>query len=46
MTLLLAMTEAAAEEGSGQKVPIILGVTVFVIFALLLFLLSRLDLDR
>lgn len=46
MTLLLAVTEATTEEGSGHAIPIILGLTVFGILGLLLFLISRLDLDR
>jgi len=46
MNLLLEAAEAAAEEESGMGMAILFGVTMFVVLALLLFLVTRLDLDR
>jgi hypothetical protein len=46
MNLLVRATEAVAEEESGLDLAIVFGVTMFVVLALLLFLVTRLDLDR
>ena len=46
MTLLLATAEAAAEESSDMGLAIVFGLTMFAVLALLLFLVTRLDLDR
>jgi len=46
MNLLLEATEAVAEEESTVGLAILLGVSMFVVLSLLLFLVTRLDLDR
>jgi hypothetical protein len=46
MNLLLAAAETTSETELPSWLPVLLGITVFATLALLLFLVSRLDLDR